>query len=127
MLQLFILYLAITECIQFCIADKKIIKWILPICNLLLAMFVDFNLIVYIMGTENKTFLQATLDADCIGLFLILNIPTLIYVITNKIKKKRINRLNFTLKARYFYEKIFINYFYHSYWHYIFIYILKIE
>ena len=51
-------------------------------------MFVDFNFIVYIMGTENKTFLQATMDSMCIGIFLILNIPTIVYIITNIIKKK---------------------------------------
>ena len=91
MLQLFILYLVITECIQFFIADKKIIKWILPILNFLFAMFVDFNFIVYIMGTENKTFLRATMDSMCIGIFLILNIPTLVYIITNIIIKKKQN------------------------------------
>lgn len=89
MLQLFILYLAITEFIQFFIADKKIIKWILPILNLLVAMFVDFNFILYIMGTENKTFLRATMDSMCIGIFLILNIPTLVYIITNIVIKKQ--------------------------------------
>ena len=92
MLQLFILYLVITECVQVFITNKKIIKWILPILNLLLAMFVDFNFIVYIMGTENKTFLQATMDSMCIGIFLILNIPTLVYILTNIIMNKTQNK-----------------------------------
>lgn len=92
MSQLFILYLAITECIQCFIADKKIVKWILPILNLLLAMFVDLNFIIFISATENKTFWQAAMDSMCIGIFLILNIPTLIYIITNIIIKKKHNK-----------------------------------
>ena len=88
MIQLFILYLAITECIQVFIANKKIIKWILPILNFIISLFVEINLIVFTMLNDGKNFFK-TIDKEVVLLFLILNIPTIIYIITNIVIKKR--------------------------------------
>lgn len=88
MLQLFILYLVITECIQVFIANKKIIKWILPILNFIISLFVEINLIIFTMLNDGKNFFQ-TIDKEVILLFLILNIPTIVYMITNIVIKKQ--------------------------------------
>lgn len=88
MIQLFILYLVITECIQVFIANKKIIKWILPILNFIISLFVEINLIIFTMLNDGKNFFK-TIDKEVVLLFLILNIPTIIYIITNIVIKKR--------------------------------------
>lgn len=88
MIQLFILYLVITECIQVFIANKKIIKWILPILNFIISLFVEINLIIFTMLNDGKNFF-GTIDKEVVLLFLILNIPTIIYIITNIVIKKQ--------------------------------------
>lgn len=88
MIQLFILYLVITECIQAFIANKKIIKWILPILNFIISIFVEINLIIFTMLNDGKNFFE-TIDKEVVLLFLILNIPTIVYIITNIVIKKR--------------------------------------
>lgn len=88
MIQLFIIYLAITESIQILISKLKVIKWILPILNFLFSIFVEINLIFFTMFNENISLLQ-TIDIENIKLLFIMNIPTIIYVWTIKLINKK--------------------------------------
>lgn len=88
MIQLFIIYLVITECIQILISKLKVIKWILPILNFLFSIFVEINLIVFTMFNENISLLQS-IDIENVKLFFIMNIPTIIFVCTIKLINKK--------------------------------------
>lgn len=88
MIQLFIIYLVITECIQILISKLKVIKWILPILNFLFSIFVEINLVVFTMFNDNISLFQS-IDMESIKLFCIMNIPTIIFVFTIKLINKK--------------------------------------
>lgn len=84
MLQIFILIIMIMEFFQIILSKVKIIRWILPLFNFIIAIFIEMNLIVFNMLNESKSFVEV-IDYEMILLFLILNIPTVLFIITNKV------------------------------------------
>lgn len=60
----------------------------MPILNFIISLFVEINLIIFTMLNDGKNFFK-TIDKEVVLLFLILNIPTIIYIITNIVIKKR--------------------------------------
>ena len=78
--------------IQISCAESKIKKWILPILSFLFSLFIMLNLIVFELGcqTEPKEIgLKEFFSATAWGNLPVLNIPTIIFIITNIIMEKR--------------------------------------
>ena len=87
-----ILILFCLELIQIACAESKIKKWILPILSFLFSLFIMLNLIVFELGcqTEPKEIgLKEFFSATAWGNLPVLNIPTIIFIITNIIMEKR--------------------------------------
>ena len=90
-----ILVLLAFEMIQISCAESKIKKWILPILSFLFSLFILLNLIVFELGcqTEPKKFgLKEFFSATAWGNLPVLNIPTIIFIITNIIMEKLNNK-----------------------------------
>lgn len=87
MLQIFILFIIIVEFLQILLSKIKVIRWILPLLNFLIAIFIEINLIVFSMFNESKSLLQV-IDYEVVLLFVIMNIPTILFILTNIIVSK---------------------------------------
>ena len=90
-----ILVLLELELIQIVWAECKIKKWILPILTFLfsiymMAFFISFELSDTWGPVENKWY---DVSAGTLMMFPILNIPTLVFIITNVIVKKKQNKI----------------------------------
>lgn len=79
------------EKLQISISKKKWIRWILPICVFTISIFIILQLLIFEAGPGNLqiTNLIEEIDLDMILLFLYLNIPTIIFIITNIIINKK--------------------------------------
>lgn len=79
------------EKLQISISMKKWIRWILPICVFAISIFIILQLLIFEAGPGNLqiTNLIEEIDLDMILLFLHLNIPTIIFIITNIIMNKK--------------------------------------
>lgn len=87
-----ILVLLALELIQIVWAKSKIKKWILPILAFLFSIYmtaflVSFELSDTLGPVENNW--TSVVDIDTLIMFLIFNIPTLMFIITNVIVKKK--------------------------------------
>ena len=90
-----ILVLLAFEMIQISCAESKIKKWILPVLSFLLSLFIMLNLIVFELGDqiEPKKFgLKEIFNDTAWGNLPVLNIPTIIFIVTNVIMKKLNNK-----------------------------------
>ena len=79
------------EMIQISCAESKIKKWILPILSFLFSLFIMLNLIVFELGDqiEPKKFgLKEFFSATAWGNLPVLNIPTIIFIVTNIVMEK---------------------------------------
>ena len=87
-----ILIITALEMIQINCAESKIKKWILPVLSFLFSLFVMLNLIVFELGDYRGTRdigLKEILFATAWENFPILNIPTIMFIVTNIIMKRR--------------------------------------
>lgn len=86
-----ILVLLALELIQIVWAKSKIKKWILPLLSFLLSVYIMIYLIGFALadqiGTDRKGLMEVV-DIGTWMMFPILNIPTLMFIITNVIVKK---------------------------------------
>ena len=86
-----ILVLIVLELIQITWAESKIKKCILPILSFLLSMYIMIYLIGFVLSDYRGTD-KIGLSEVGIGtwmMFPILNIPTIIFIVTNVIVKNR--------------------------------------
>ena len=86
-----ILVMLALELIQISCAESKIKKWILPILSFLFSLFIMLNLIVFELGDqiEPKKFgLKEVFSATAWGNLPVLNIPTIMFIVTNIVMKK---------------------------------------
>lgn len=89
-----ILLIIAFEWLQIYLSEHKIGKWVLPVLSFLFSLFVMLNLIVFELGDyrEPKNIgLKEIFSATAWGNFPVLNIPTIIFILTNVIMK-RINK-----------------------------------
>ena len=87
-----ILVMLALELIQVSCAESKIKKWILPILSFLFSLFIMLNLIVFELGDQiepKKIGLKEIFSATAWGNLPVLNIPTIIFIVMEKINKKR--------------------------------------
>lgn len=87
-----ILVLLVLELIQSVWAKSKIKKWILPILSFLLSVYIMIYLISFELADQIGTDRHALIEVVDIGtwiMFMILNIPTIMFIITNVIVKKK--------------------------------------
>ena len=87
-----ILVLLILELIQIVWAKSKIKKWILPILAFsfsiyMMAFLISFELSDTLGTVENNW--TSVVDIGTLMMFLIFNVPTIIFIITNVIVKKK--------------------------------------
>lgn len=87
-----ILILTVLELIQIVWAELKIKKWILPILAFsfsiyMIAFCISFELSDTLGTVENNW--TSVVDMDTLIMFFIFNIPTIMFVVTNVIVKKR--------------------------------------
>lgn len=90
-----ILVILALELIQISCAESKIKKWILPILSFLFSLFIILNLIVFELGNqiEPKKFgLKEVFSATAWENFHVLNIPTIMFIVTNIAIKKIANK-----------------------------------
>ena len=87
-----ILVLLVLELIHIVWAKSKIKKWILPILSFLLSVYIMIYLIGFVfadqIGTNRKSLMEV-LDIGTLMMFPMLNIPTLMFIITNVIVNKK--------------------------------------
>ena len=94
-----VLIMIALEILQISCAESKIKKWILPILSFLFSLFILLNLIVFELGNHTGTRsigLKEIFSATAWENLPFLNIPTIIFIMTNIItkqiiKKKEIN------------------------------------
>ena len=94
-----IIVMLVLELIQVSSTKYKIRKWILPILSFLFSLFIMLNLIVFELGDHTGTRsigLKEIFSATAWENLPFLNIPTIIFIMTNIItkqiiKKKEIN------------------------------------
>lgn len=87
-----ILVLLVLELIQSVWAKSKIKKWILPILSFLLSVYIMIYLISFELADQIGTDRYGLIEVVDIGtwiMFMILNIPTIMFIITNVIVKKK--------------------------------------
>ena len=87
-----ILVLLVLELIQIVWAKSKIKKWILPILSFLLSVYIMIYLISFELANQIGTDRYGLIEVVDIGtwiMFMILNIPTIMFIITNVIVKKK--------------------------------------
>lgn len=87
-----ILVLLVLELIQIVWAKSKIKKWILPILSFLLSVYIMIYLISFELANQIGTDRHALIEVVDIGtwmMFVIFNIPTIIFIITNVIVRKK--------------------------------------
>lgn len=87
-----IVVLLALELIQIVWAKSKIKKWILPIFAFLFSIYMTAFLVSFelsdILGPVENNWTSAV-DIDTLIMFLIFNIPTLMFIITNVTAKKK--------------------------------------
>ena len=87
-----ILVLLVLELIQNVWAKSKIKKWILPILSFLLSVYIMIYLISFELadqiGTDRYGLIEVV-DIRTWVMFMILNIPTIMFIITNVIVKRK--------------------------------------
>lgn len=88
-----IFLIVVLELIQVSCTRFKIRKWILPILSFLLSVYIMIYLIGFQLadqiGTERKSLIEVV-DIDTWVMFIILNIPTVMFILTNIIFNKKI-------------------------------------
>ena len=87
-----ILVLLVLELIQCIWAKSKIKKWILPILSFLLSVYIMIYLISFELANQIGIDRHGLIEVVDIGtwmMFVILNIPTIMCIITNVIVKKK--------------------------------------
>ena len=87
-----VLIMIALEILQISCAESKIKKWILPILSFLFSLFIMLNLIVFELGDHTGTRsigLKEIFSATAWENLPFLNIPTIIFIITNIIMEKR--------------------------------------
>ena len=94
-----ILFIIGFESLQIYLSEHKIKKWILPSLSFLFSLFIMLNLIVFELGDQiepKKIGLKEIFTATAWGNLPVLNIPTIIFILTNiimsKIRKKEVNK-----------------------------------
>ena len=86
-----VLVMIALEMVQILCAESKIKKWILPILSFLFSLFIMLNLIVFELGDQiepKKIGLKEFFSATAWGNLPVLNIPTIIFIVTNIIMEK---------------------------------------
>lgn len=102
-LLLLILIILFLELTQILVSKIKILKWFLPVLFFILSILVASNLFIieYINFINYPCFISNTFIPSIFVIFLyfaIVNIPTVIFIITNIIlKKKDISRLHYII------------------------------
>lgn len=90
-----ILLIVVLELIQVSCTRLKVRKWILPILSFLLSVYIIIYLTGFELadqvGTDRKGLIDV-MDIDTWMMFMILNIPTVIFILTNIIFNKINNR-----------------------------------
>ena len=87
-----ILVLLVLELIQIVWSKSKIKKWILPILSFLLSVYIMIYLISFELANQIGTDRHGLIEVVDIGtwmMFVIFNIPTIIFIITNVIVRKK--------------------------------------
>ena len=86
-----VLIMIALELLQISCAESKIKKWILPILSFIFSLFIMLNLIVFELGDQiepKKIGLKEFLGATAWENLPVLNIPTIIFIVTNIIMEK---------------------------------------
>lgn len=83
------------EWLQIYLSEHKIGKWVLPTLSFLFSLFIMLNLIVFELGDQiepKKIGLKEIFTATAWGNLPFLNIPTIIFIVTNIIMGKINNK-----------------------------------
>lgn len=86
-----IFLIVVLELIQVSCRKSKIKKWILPILSFLLSVYIMIYLISFQLADQieiDRKGLSDVVSIDTWMMFMILNIPTIIFIITNIICNK---------------------------------------
>ena len=87
-----VLIMIALEILQISCAESKIKKWILPILSFLLSVYIMIYLISFELANQIGTDRHGLIEVVDIGtwmMFVIFNIPTIIFIITNVIVRKK--------------------------------------
>lgn len=90
-----VLIMIALEMIQISCAESKIKKWILPTLSFWFSLFIMLNLIVFELGDQiepKKIGLKEIFTATAWGNLPFLNIPTIIFIVTNIVMGKINNK-----------------------------------
>lgn len=90
-----ILVLLVLELIQIACSKSKITKWILPILSFIFSMCIMIYLIGFELADQTvpkKIGLKEIFSATAWGNLPVLNIPTIIFIVTNIIMEKINNK-----------------------------------